>query len=234
LKVILARDLLSVNTIKGENNRDYLKQYGLLTLNMISSPGAGKTTLLEVIMRSLKHKYNFGVIEGDLYTSRDAQRLLEHARAVVQINTCGICHLNAEMVARALEDMPLDSLDIVIIENVGNLVCPAAFYLGETFKLAVLSVPEGSDKPAKYPELFKEARTVVINKADLLPYTDFDLPGCIKELQEINPRAEIFVVSARTGEGMEKLVNWLEESVQLVKRKGDTPSAERGHTSFGA
>jgi len=216
LKVILATDLIGVNTAKGEHNRDFLDKYGILTINMISSPGAGKTTLLEVIMKALKDKYNFGVIEGDLYTSRDARRLLDHARAVVQINTCGICHLNAEMVARALEGMPLDSLDIIIIENVGNLVCPAAFYLGETCKMAVLSVPEGSDKPAKYPELFKEARTVVINKSDLLPYTDFDLPGCIKELREINPEAEIFVVSARTGEGVENLLGWLEERVKRV------------------
>lgn len=213
MKVILARDLLSVNTVKGENNREILEKNGLLTLNIISSPGAGKTTLLEVTMRLLKNKYNFGVIEGDLYTSRDARRLEEHSRAIVQINTCGMCHLNADMVARALEDMPLESLDVIIIENVGNLVCPAAFYLGETYKVAVLSVPEGSDKPAKYPELFKEARAVVINKSDLLPYTDFNLPECIKELQEINPRVEIFVVSARTGEGMEKWISWLEENI---------------------
>ncbi len=216
MKVILARDLLSVNAIKGENNREILESNGLLTLNIISSPGAGKTTLLEITMRLLKDKYNFGVIEGDLYTSRDAVRLLEHARAIVQINTCGICHLNADMVAKALEDMPLASLDIVIIENVGNLVCPASFYLGETCKVAVLSVPEGSDKPAKYPELFKEAQVVVISKADLLPYTDFDLSGCIKELQGINPRSEICVVSAKTGEGMEKWLAWVEERVQLV------------------
>lgn len=219
MKVILAKDLLSQNRIKGENNRDILEQNQLLTLNIISSPGAGKTTLLEVTMRTLKGAYRFGVIEGDLYTSRDAQRLLEQARSIVQINTCGICHLNAEMVAKALEDMPLNDLDIIIIENVGNLVCPASFYLGETGKVAVLSVPEGSDKPAKYPEVFKEAMAVLINKADLLPYTDFDLPGCIKELQEINPQAEIFVVSARTGEGLEKWLRWLKEKVQLVKQQ---------------
>lgn len=218
MKVILARDLLGVNNVKGENNRGILEKNGLLTLNIISSPGAGKTTLLEITMRLLKNKYNFGVIEGDLYTTRDALRLEEHARSIVQINTCGMCHLNADMVARALEDMPLAELDVIIIENVGNLVCPAAFYLGETCKVAVLSMPEGSDKPAKYPELFKEARAVLINKADLLPYTDFDLPGCLGELQEINPRAEIFVVSARTGEGVEKWVHWLEERVQQIKK----------------
>lgn len=218
MKVILARDLLGVNTVKGENNREILEKKGLLTLNIISSPGAGKTTLLEVTMKSLKNKYSFGVIEGDLYTSRDALRLEEHSRAIVQINTCGMCHLNADMVARALKDMPLDSLDVIIIENVGNLVCPAAFYLGETFKVAVLSVPEGSDKPAKYPELFKEARAVIINKSDLLPYTDFDLPGCVKELRQINPRAEIMVVSARTGEGMDQWIGWLEVNVQQIKQ----------------
>jgi hydrogenase nickel incorporation protein HypB len=217
MKVILARDLLSANTVKGESNREILEKNGLLTLNMISSPGAGKTTLLEATMRLLKNRYHFGIIEGDLYTSRDAQRLVEHARAIVQINTCGMCHLNADMVARALEDMPLASLDVIVIENVGNLVCPASFYLGETYKVAVLSAPEGSDKPAKYPELFKEARAVVINKADLLPYTDFDLPGCIKELQGINPRAEIFVVSARTGEGLDRWTGWLEEKIKLFK-----------------
>ncbi|SFH28051.1 hydrogenase nickel incorporation protein HypB [Desulfotomaculum arcticum] len=218
MKVILAKDLLSVTNVKGEHNRDIFEKNGLLALNIISSPGAGKTTLLEVTMSLIKHKYNFGIIEGDLYTSRDARRLSEHARSIVQINTCGICHLNAEMVARALDDLVLDALDIIIIENVGNLVCPASFYLGETCKVALLSVPEGSDKPAKYPGLFKEARAVVINKADLLPYTDFDLPGCIQELQEINPGAEIFVISATTGAGMEKWVSWLEKMVQSVKQ----------------
>lgn len=218
MKVILAKDLLQANRIKGENNRDVLERYGLLALNMISSPGAGKTTLLEATMRKMGDKYKFGIIEGDLYTSRDAERLLKHTRDIVQINTCGICHLNAEMVARAMDDMPLADLDLLIIENVGNLVCPVSFYLGETCKVAVLSVPEGNDKPSKYPELFRESRAVVINKIDLLPYTDFDVTGCMKELREINPDAEIFPVSATTGEGMEQWLGWVEKMLQTVKQ----------------
>lgn len=197
-----------------------LDKKGVAALNLISSPGAGKTTLLEQTIARLKGKLTVGVIEGDLYTARDAGRISAQGAAAVQINTGGTCHLNAAMVARALEELPLASLDLLFIENVGNLVCPAAFYLGEHCKVALLSVAEGSDKPAKYPGVFREARAVVVTKLDLLPYTDFDLAGCTAELKELNPELNIFVLSAKTGAGMEGWLAWL-TGFKLIK--GEAP-----------
>lgn len=218
MKVILARDLLRANTGLGRENRLLLDENGLAAINLISSPGAGKTTLLEQTIARLKGKVAVGVIEGDLYTARDAGRISALGAEAVQINTGGTCHLNAAMVARALEELPLDSLDLLFIENVGNLVCPAAFYLGEHCKAALLSVAEGSDKPAKYPEVFREAQVAVITKSDLLPYTDFDLAACTAELKDLNPELNIFVLSARTGDGMDGWLAWLKGLVKPKER----------------
>lgn len=206
----MARDLLRANADQARENRRIFDQHRVVAVNLISSPGAGKTTLLEKTIAHLKEKMAIGVIEGDLYTARDAERVSGQGAAAVQINTGGTCHLNAGMVARALEELPLAALDLLFIENVGNLVCPAAFYLGEHYKAAILSVAEGSDKPAKYPEVFREAQVAVISKLDLLPYTDFHLEGCTRELQEVNPDLKVFVVSAKTGRGMEEWLAWLE------------------------
>lgn len=225
MKVIMARDLLRANTNRGRENRRILDEHRVVAVNLISSPGAGKTTLLEKTIASLREKIAIGVIEGDLYTARDAERVSVQGAAAVQVNTGGTCHLDAGMVARALEELPLASLDLLFIENVGNLVCPAAFYLGEHYKAAILSVAEGSDKPAKYPEVFREAQVAVITKSDLLPYTDFDLERCVAELNEVNPELQIYVVSARTGQGMEEWLAWLEE---LIYRGGVYVSGSSG------
>lgn len=147
---------------------------------------------------------------GDLYTERDAVRIEKAGAAAVQINTEGLCHLTADMVYRALQEMPPEELDVLFIENVGNLVCPAAFDLGEQMKVAVLSVTEGIDKPSKYPTIFREAGAVVISKEDLLPYTDFDLDTCLAELKEINDQLKIFITSAKTGLGLNEWCSWLE------------------------
>lgn len=216
MKVIMARDLLLANTGRARENRAVFDKNHVVAINLISSPGAGKTTLLEKTIAGLKENVAVGVIEGDLYTARDAERVAAQGAAAVQINTGGACHLNAGMVSRALEELPLASLDLLFIENVGNLVCPAAFYLGEHVKAAILSVPEGDDKPAKYPEVFQESQVAVISKSDLLPYTDFNLERCVAELKEVNPDLQIFVTSAKTGRGMEDWLNWLEG---LVKKE---------------
>ncbi len=212
----MGKGLLAANAGKARDNRLYLAQRNVTAINLISSPGAGKTTLLEGTLRRLGLKA--GVIEGDLYTALDAERLADQAAGVVQINTGGVCHLSAAMVERAMRELEeLDSFDILFIENVGNLVCPAGFDLGEDFKMVLLSVAEGSDKPAKYRESFAAAQAVVITKADLLPYTDFDLAGVLETIRRINPDLPVMVTSVRTGEGMEAWCGFLERAVAAKK-----------------
>ncbi|MEW5953876.1 MAG: hydrogenase nickel incorporation protein HypB [Bacillota bacterium] len=216
MKVILGKNLLSANAEQAAWNRNLFRRNRTAVVNLISSPGSGKTTLLEKTAGQLGSKIKIGVIVGDLYTDRDARRLEEAGAGAVQINTGGLCHLNAGMVARALEELEPPSPELLFIENVGNLVCPAAFDLGEQVKVALLSVAEGSDKPAKYPGIFMAAAVTVISKADLLPHTDFDLPGCIEEISEINGPLGVFVVSARTGQGLDEWCRWLEKLVEAA------------------
>jgi hydrogenase nickel incorporation protein HypB len=211
LKVVMGQRLLKANEQVAAENRARFAAAGVLVVNLISSPGAGKTTLLERTLARLRDRFRIAVIEGDMYTVRDAQRIAGQRVEVVQINTAGVCHLDAPMVARALEELEADRYDLLFIENVGNLVCPAEFDLGEDLKVAVLSVTEGGDKPAKYPLVFQTARAVVINKGDLLPYTDFDLETVVTELEALNRDLKVFVVSAKTGEGIEEWCKWLEE-----------------------
>ncbi|OAT85573.1 hydrogenase nickel incorporation protein HypB [Desulfotomaculum copahuensis] len=210
MKVIVARPLLQANDVLARQNAALLGDYRLAAVNLLSSPGSGKTTLLEKTITYLHDQLRVGVVEGDIYTARDAERIAGLGAAVVQINTSGTCHLNAGMVAGSLEELPLAELDLLFIENVGNLVCPASFDLGEDCKVVLLSVAEGGDKPAKYPLAFQEARAAVITKVDLLPYTDFDLAGCLVELRSINPGLEIFITSARNGEGIAGWCRWLQ------------------------
>ncbi|MDH7573867.1 MAG: hydrogenase nickel incorporation protein HypB [Clostridia bacterium] len=211
MRVYVVEDLLAANEEVARENRRLLDQHRLTIVNLIGGPGAGKTTLLEKAVAYLGNRLRLGVIEGDVYTTRDAERLERLGVEVVQINTAGACHLDAAMVGRVLPELPLADLDLVIVENVGNLVCPAEFDLGEDLKVAVISVAEGSDKPAKYPLVFHESQACVLTKTDLLPYTDFDLEAFRTEVAQINPLLEIFPVSARTGAGMEAWCRWLSE-----------------------
>jgi hydrogenase nickel incorporation protein HypB len=227
LKVILARDLLAANTDQAKQNRTIFERRQVAVVNLLSSPGAGKTTLLEKTLALLRGRVAAGVIEGDISTTRDAERIAGQDVPVVQINTGGICHLDARMVSRALPELPVAGLDLLFIENVGNLVCPASFDLGEHRKAALLSVTEGSDKPAKYPAVFREAQAVVISKIDLLPYADFDLAACQNELREINPGLDIFATSAKTGEGLQEWAAWLEKLVTERKNFASEPSENR-------
>ncbi|WP_347488475.1 hydrogenase nickel incorporation protein HypB [Desulfoscipio sp. XC116] len=210
MKIIVGRDLLLANNDQAGVNRVLFKQSKVVAINLISSPGSGKTTLMEKTAGMLAGRLKIGVVVGDLYTERDAVRIEKAGAAAVQINTEGLCHLTADMVYRALQEMPPEELDVLFIENVGNLVCPAAFDLGEQMKVAVLSVTEGIDKPSKYPTIFREAGAVVISKEDLLPYTDFDLDTCLAELKEINDQLKIFITSAKTGLGLNEWCSWLE------------------------
>ena len=190
-------------------NRGVFQSQGLLVINLMSSPGSGKTTLLEKTIEYLGDRLKIGVIEGDLYTDQDARRIEQKGVRVIQINTEGACHLDAGMVGKAFAELPGDDLDLLFIENVGNLVCPAEFDLGEDFKAVVISTTEGNDKPLKYPLIFREARVILLNKIDLLPYTDFSLERFREDLAQINPTAPVFLVSGRTGQGIKEWNEWL-------------------------
>ncbi|PJI40746.1 MAG: hydrogenase accessory protein HypB [Rhizobium sp.] len=205
-------DILSKNDRHAEKNRAYFARNGIFALNFVSSPGSGKTSLLVRTINALKDRLAIGVIEGDQQTSNDAARIRETGAPAIQINTGKGCHLDAHMVGHAVEDLGPKSGSVLFIENVGNLVCPAAFDLGEAHKVAVLSVTEGEDKPLKYPDMFAAADLMILNKSDLLPHLDFNVGLCIANALRVNPRLQTLIVSARTGEGMEAFYAWLEAS----------------------
>jgi hydrogenase nickel incorporation protein HypB len=208
--VSLEQKVLAKNDALAEENRKWLAQRKILALNMTSSPGAGKTTLLERTIRQLGPRRPVSVIEGDQETLLDAERIRATGCRVVQVNTGAGCHLDAEMTHRALETLQPESDSLLFIENVGNLVCPALFDLGEWTKVVVISVTEGADKPLKYPHMFAAAGLVVINKIDLLPYVDFDLDVCIGHARSINPSVEVIPLSATTGEGVDAWLAWID------------------------
>jgi len=208
--VKIEQDILGKNNRYAAANRDYLARHGLFALNLVSSPGSGKTTLLTQTIERLKPEFTVGVIEGDQQTALDAERIRQTGARAVQINTGKGCHLDAHRVGHALEDLALPDNGVVFIENVGNLVCPAAFDLGEAHKVVVLSVTEGEDKPIKYPDMFHAADLMILNKIDLLPYLDFDVQQCIRYARRVNPRIKILELSAKTGEGMDAWLQWLQ------------------------
>lgn len=218
VKVRMATPVLQQNDEVARENRELFRKKGIFVLNLMSSPGSGKTSILERTIEKLADRLKLGVIEGDIYTTKDAERIEKFGIPVVQINTAGACHLDARMVQPALEDLDLNNLDLLIVENVGNLVCPAEFDLGEDARAAVLSVTEGNDKPAKYPLVFRESKVVLINKIDLLPHTDCDIDQLENDLKLINHELNLFRVSARLDQGFEPWVQWLEEQVQLKKK----------------
>jgi hydrogenase nickel incorporation protein HypB len=207
--ITIEEDILAKNNRLAGFNRALFREKGIFVLNLVSSPGSGKTTLLERTLKDLSDSYRFAVIEGDQQTDNDARRIAATGVPVRQINTGAGCHLDAHMIMHGTEAFNLDNLDILMIENVGNLVCPAAFDLGEEHKVAVLSVTEGEDKPLKYPQMFRNSTVMLLNKIDLLPHLDFDVEKCKQYARRVNPEIIIFEVSARSGAGMQEWYRWL-------------------------
>lgn len=210
----IEENLLAKNNRLAANNRTLFEHNGVFVLNLVSSPGSGKTTLLEQTISLLKNEISFAVLEGDQQTSNDADRIAATGVPVKQINTGAGCHLDAHMVSHGVEDFNLVNTDILMIENVGNLVCPASFDLGEAHKVVVLSVTEGEDKPLKYPHMFQAADLMLINKVDLLPYLDFDLEQCRAAARQVNPHMRIFELSCRSGEGLDAWLDWLRQQLR--------------------
>ena len=208
-KVNLKKKILDANEQCAFENTKLLTEKKVFCLNMISSPGSGKTTILARTITELKEKVKIAVIEGDIKTDIDARKIKATGASAVQINTNGACHLSAEQITAGLHNLPLDNLEVVVIENVGNLVCPSDFELGEHAKIVVLSVAEGDDKPAKYPAIFSKAKVLLINKIDLLNAVDFDLERVKTDARRLNPDLKIFPISAKTGEGMKNWYKWL-------------------------
>jgi len=206
------RDLMGENEKWAEQTRQYLGENGLRMINLIGSPGAGKTALLEATAQKLGDGVNFAVLEGDVETTHDAERIQALDIPVSQLLTGGACHLEAKLVHYALRDLPAGDIDMVVVENVGNLVCPAEFDIGEEAKIAVLSVTEGEDKPLKYPLLFREAKAIVLSKIDLLPHLNFDVDLCVKYARQVNASAPIFQVSAVTGDGLQEWCDWVSKN----------------------
>lgn len=219
--VRIEEDLLGKNNRLAAANRARFAAHRLLVLNLVSSPGSGKTSILERTLSDLKDALHFAVLEGDQQTANDAERIAATGVPVHQINTGAGCHLDAHMVGHGIDHFDLAACDILMIENVGNLVCPAAFDLGEDHKVAVLSVTEGEDKPLKYPQMFQAADLLLINKLDLLPYLRFDLEKCREFARRVNPRLEIIELSCQSGEGMESWYDWL-RSEKLKKQQRQT------------
>lgn len=220
VKVItVGEDILGANEAKAGENKKRLDEHGILTINIMSSPGAGKTSLILSTIKQLRNRHRLAVIEGDVASSVDAEKVNELGIPVVQINTAGGCHLEASMIEKALNDLPLGETDLLFIENVGNLICPNSFALGEDRRVMIASLPEGDDKPHKYPAMFADTDTVLLNKIDLQPYLDFNFDSFKKVVTGLNPNVVIFPVSCKTGEGMANWYDWLESAVKDKKKK---------------
>ena len=211
MEIKLVKDILEANEVIAAQNKSFFTEHGVFVVNLMGSPGAGKTTLLERTAEGLKGKTGMAVIEGDIATSRDAERIAAHAIQAVQINTGGECHLDGNMVRGGLGELNLDGIDLLVVENVGNLVCPAEFNIGEDAKVMISSVTEGDDKPLKYPLMFQVSSVLLLNKVDLIPHVEFDLERFRAEAIKINPRLEIMPLSCKTGEGLDIWLTWLEE-----------------------
>ncbi len=218
-KITVVKNILDANDRIAEENRKIFDKEKIYVLNLMSSPGAGKTSLVERTISALQGKYKIGVIEGDIQGSSDAERIAKLGIPVVQINTGGACHIDGNMIREALPGLDLTKTDLLIAENVGNLVCPAEFKIGENTKVMVLSTPEGSDKPAKYPLMFQQSEAMIINKIDLLPYVDFDMAKAKKDALTLNRNLKIFEVSCKTLAGLKDWYNWLSDRIESFRSK---------------
>lgn len=216
MQIKVMQNVLQANEKKAAEIRKLLQQKKVFMINLISSPGSGKTTLLEKTLPILKEKYRMAVIEGDVETDRDAKRLAEYGVPIALINTSGACHLESVSIEKAFTALDLDNLDLIFVENVGNLVCPAEFDIGENAKVAILSTPEGDDKPIKYPLLFREASLVILNKIDLLDYVNFNLASFYSDLKSLNGNLKVIETSFKNGSGIEQWINWLTDRLDKL------------------
>jgi hydrogenase nickel incorporation protein HypB len=219
IKVPVVQNILDANERLAALNRERFDKAGIYAINLMSSPGAGKTSLLEKTIDGLAGRLKMAVIEGDLQTAYDAERIQKKGVQAVQINTDGGCHLDGNMIQIAMDSLDLTDVDLLVIENVGNLVCPAEFNLGEHDKVTILSVTEGDDKPTKYPLMFQIASVLLVNKIDLLPYVNCSLEAIRERARQLNARQHIFEISCRTGEGLNPWIDWLESKVKEQKKR---------------
>ena len=220
VRISVVKDILDANTRIARKNRALFDEKGIYVVNIMSSPGAGKTTLIEKTIGKLGGRYRIGVIEGDIQDTCDTERIAKLDVPVVQINTGGACHIDGNMIQNALPALPLDELDLIINENVGNLVCPAEFEIGENAKVMILSVPEGADKPAKYPLIFHESVVMIVSKIDLMPFVDFDMEKAKGDARAINPALEIIELSCKTGVGIGGWADWLAARIESFRQTG--------------
>lgn len=216
-RIDVGTKILQANEQIALENKELFRKWGIFTVNLMSAPGAGKTSVLEVMIKHLKDNFAIAVIEGDLQTTLDSDRIKALNIPAYQITTGNVCHLDARMIHNALHEFKLDGFDILFIENVGNLVCPAEFYLGEDLRVMVYSVVEGAEKPKKYPLMFHEVEVVLLNKIDLLPYAGVELKELERSVLEVNPNAKIFPISCKTGEGIESWINWFKNRVEKFR-----------------
>jgi len=214
MKVSLVTNILKANERISEQNKKLFNEKSILVINMMSAPGAGKTTLIENTIRALDGEFRIGVIEGDIQSTYDADKIAATGVQVVQINTGGACHLDGNMIRETFDQLNLDAIDLLIVENVGNLVCPAEFNMGEDFKVMLLSLPEGDDKPLKYPLMFHESSILLINKIDLLPYMDCSIQKIKDESLKINPNLKIYEISGKTKQGLDGWFDWLRTKLE--------------------
>lgn len=216
-KVSIVEQVHSVNDQLAAENQDRLKEAGVFSINLMASPGAGKTSLIEKTLGGLDQAISVAAVDGDVATSIDADRAAEAGATAVQINTGGQCHIDAAMLRSALDTLNLSDFDLLLVENVGNLICPASFKLGTDKNILIASIPEGADKPYKYPAMYQDVDALIINKIDLLPYIDFDMTYFKKGVEMLNPGLITFPVSCRSGEGLTDWVDWLTEQIQGSK-----------------
>jgi len=217
VEIDVSKPILDRNERLAADNRALLDEHGVFVVDLMASPGAGKTSTILATIAALRDRYRIAVIEGDIASKVDAEKVKAHGIPAVQINTGGACHLESDMIKRALEALPLADLDLVIIENVGNLVCPTDFYLGENAKVMILSVPEGHDKPYKYPGIFQVSEAVILNKIDTMSVFDFDEDSFTSEVRALNPRAPIFRIAATKGEGVQEWADWLAARIDAMQ-----------------
>ena len=214
MQIDMKQPILDKNDRLAQENRALFAEKRVFVLDLLASPGSGKTSTILATIEALRDEFNIAVIEGDIASDVDAKRIGAQGIAAVQINTGGACHLESDMIRRAVDALDLDNLDLIIVENVGNLVCPTDFDLGEGAKVMILSVPEGDDKPLKYPLMFQVCDVVLVNKIDVLPYFDFDMDKCREYVALRNPNARVIPICARTGEGIDEWADWLKEQVK--------------------